>query len=303
MTHPLTTTLTVTITTRKNGNHYADQHDLARHGNRWILKALEDRDDIEEVIVTAQPPADQTTDRAAILTEAADAVAKEREATDVNVAVYPRWDGRQKLALSAAERLLRRLAAEAPTTTKPDTETLAAMFEGFGRLLATSSRDWGQYAPDAWLYAVILGWDCEQTEHDETCTHGAMEEMQQRHGWSDEAVAKARRYRAAVRALTKPADGTRTADLLAGSATEYRVPVPEGGGTDLIVRRQGVAFGAGWSVAVPGWGGGRAWTAEGWQDSISALSVDRLFCWPDAETAVAEARRALAAGARQDGAS
>ena len=65
MTHPLTTTLTITITTRKNGNHYADQHDLARHGNRWILEALEDRDDIEEVIVTAQPPAD----RAAVLTE------------------------------------------------------------------------------------------------------------------------------------------------------------------------------------------------------------------------------------------
>ncbi|MFM9811630.1 hypothetical protein ACKI16_24345 [Streptomyces scabiei] len=100
-------------------------------------------------------------------------------------------------------------AAEAPTTTKPETEALAAMFEGLGLLLATSSRDWGLYAPDAWLYAVVLGWDCEQAEHDETCTHGAMEEMQQRHGWSDEAVAKARRYRAAVRALTEPAAGVR----------------------------------------------------------------------------------------------
>ncbi|MCM1974609.1 hypothetical protein [Streptomyces sp. G1] len=86
-----------------------------------------------------------------------------------------------------------------------DAQTLADLFEGFGRLLATSSRDWGQYRVDAWLYAVILGWDCEETVHDETCTHGAMEEMQRQHGWSDEAVAKARRYRAAVRALTQPA--------------------------------------------------------------------------------------------------
>ncbi|GAQ64090.1 hypothetical protein [Streptomyces scabiei] len=101
---------------------------------------------------------------------------------------------------------------------------------------------------------------------------------------------------------TKPKDGARTADLLAESATEYRVPVPEGGGTDLLVRRQALVHGAGWAVSTSARGGGRAWTAEGWQDSISALSVDRLFCWPDAGTAVTEARRALAAGVRQGGA-
>ncbi|CAL9668250.1 hypothetical protein SUDANB145_07274 (plasmid) [Streptomyces sp. enrichment culture] len=96
-----------------------------------------------------------------------------------------------------------RPAAEAQPAT-PDTEALAALFEGFQRLLATSSRDWGQYRVDAWLYAVICGWDCEQTEHDETCVHGALEEMAALHGWDDAAVAKARRYRAAVRALTEP---------------------------------------------------------------------------------------------------
>lgn len=84
----------------------------------------------------------------------------------------------------------------------PELATLAPMLEGFGRLLATSSRDWGQYAPDAWLYAVICGWDCEETEHDETCVHGAMEEMAELHGWDDATVAKARRYREAVRAIT-----------------------------------------------------------------------------------------------------
>lgn len=92
---------------------------------------------------------------------------------------------------------------------------------------------------------------------------------------------------------------TRVAELeaLAADATEYRVLLPEHGGTELRVSRctTGRAAG-GWAVAVPGYGGGWAWTREGWQDSISALSVDRLFCWPDAVTAIAEARRALAEG-------
>ncbi|MET8681992.1 hypothetical protein ABZW18_31550 [Streptomyces sp. NPDC004647] len=83
------------------------------------------------------------------------------------------------------------------------------------------------------------------------------------------------------------------ARVLIDGATEYHIPVPEGGGTDLIVRRQALINGMGWAVSVPGYGGGRAWTAEGWQEAISALTVDRLFCWPDAATAVAEARRAL----------
>lgn len=75
---------------------------------------------------------------------------------------------------------------------------LAAMFEGLERLLATSSRDWGTYRVDAWLYAVLVGWDCKQAKHDETCTHGAMEEMAELHGWDADTVAKARRYRTAV---------------------------------------------------------------------------------------------------------
>ncbi|PNG19743.1 hypothetical protein [Streptomyces cahuitamycinicus] len=88
-----------------------------------------------------------------------------------------------------------------------------------------------------------------------------------------------------------------TTDLraLAADATEYRVPVPDNGGTTLLVRRQNLAHGTGWAVSIPAYGGGRAWTTEGWQESISALTVDRLFCWPDAPTAITEARRALTA--------
>ncbi|MER7806138.1 hypothetical protein [Streptomyces sp900116325] len=78
--------------------------------------------------------------------------------------------------------------------------TFASIFEGFGRLLATSSRDWQPYRVDAWLWAVVCGWDCEQAEHDDTCIHGAMEETAALHGWDADTVAKARRYRATVRA-------------------------------------------------------------------------------------------------------
>ncbi|MFF2864557.1 hypothetical protein ACFVSX_32335 [Streptomyces rubiginosohelvolus] len=91
-------------------------------------------------------------------------------------------------------------AATAPAQAEETLRTLAQMFEGLQRLIATSSRDWGEYRVDAWLWAVLLGWDCEEDVHGETCVHGTMEEMQQAHGWDDAAVAKARRYRAAVRA-------------------------------------------------------------------------------------------------------
>jgi hypothetical protein len=80
-------------------------------------------------------------------------------------------------------------------------DTLAPMFDALHGLLATSSRDWSEYRVDAWLWAVLCGWDCEQETHDETCVHGSLEEMQRLHGWDDAAVAKARRYRAAVRAV------------------------------------------------------------------------------------------------------
>lgn len=121
--------------------------------------------------------------------------------------------------VNAAADELRRMADEAQqpepgpgragSDEQPETQPLTAlapMFEGLARLIATSSRDWGVYRVDAWLWAVLVGWDCEQAEHDESCTHGAMEEMQQLHGWDDETVAKARRYRAAVRAVVEAAE-------------------------------------------------------------------------------------------------
>lgn len=102
----------------------------------------------------------------------------------------------------------------APTVERPWWETvtelraeleqlraLAPMLDGLHTLIATSSRDWQTYRVDAWIWAVLCGWDCEQAEHDETCTHGALAETAAMHGWDDATVAKARRYRAAVRAV------------------------------------------------------------------------------------------------------
>ncbi|MFD3638255.1 hypothetical protein [Streptomyces griseus] len=109
---------------------------------------------------------------------------------------------------------------------------------------------------------------------------------------------------AAVAELRHLADGAAAGvqpptegDPLADCATEYRVPVPENGGTELRLRKGHAPYASGWSVAVPGYGGGKALTELGWSDSIGALSADRLFCWPDPATAVDAARRALAAPA------
>jgi len=89
----------------------------------------------------------------------------------------------------AGPRELARLRAERAV--------LVDMFAGFERLLVTSARDWGRYRVDAWLYAVLVGWDCD--DPNDPCDSGAMDEIAQAHGWDTAAVAKARRYRDAVR--------------------------------------------------------------------------------------------------------
>lgn len=157
----------------------------------------------------------------AVLPATVDRAAALREVADWFEGNYPttQMDGRQVAILlrdrAEADDALRRVADEtAATETQPavDLPTLAAALDGLHTLIATSSRDWGTYRVDAWIWAVLCGWDCEQTEHDATCTHGALEEMAEQHGWDDATVAKARRYRAAARTLAEthqPAAGAR----------------------------------------------------------------------------------------------
>ncbi|MEU9640908.1 hypothetical protein [Streptomyces sp. NPDC048188] len=135
-------------------------------------------------------------DRAAVLREAADTVGND-DTCDCG--------GCDSCVPNARAAELRRMADEAQPAQAPaiDLPTLAAALDGLHTLIATSSRDWQTYRVDAWIWAVLCGWDCEQTAHDDTCTHGALEETAAMHGWDDATVAKARRYRTAVRTLVE----------------------------------------------------------------------------------------------------
>lgn len=162
-------------------------------------------------VVPAAVPVPPPTDRAAVLREGADALDADMERFFAEWPDEPRnspyANGRKD---AAAE--LRRLADEAAVSgpcvageqqNETPEATLAAALDGLHTLIATSSRDWGQYRVDAWLWAVLCGWDCEEGhEHDELCDDGAaMREMAEQHGWDNDTVAKARRYRSAVRAV------------------------------------------------------------------------------------------------------
>ncbi|CAL9371846.1 hypothetical protein [Streptomyces sp. enrichment culture] len=105
---------------------------------------------------------------------------------------------------------------------------------------------------------------------------------------------QARRYPVARKLLKENEQlRARVAELeaLAGSATEFRVWEP---GYGLCVRRAPGADGSGFAIleARSSDKGRRAWTATGWQYS-AVLAGEELFCWPDAQTAVAEARRIM----------
>lgn len=82
--------------------------------------------------------------------------------------------------------------------------TVAEALDRCGAMVATDSRDWSLGRNDAWLYGLLCGWDCEDDhEHDDVCGgDGAMREVAARHGWSTEDVARLRRYRAAIVALS-----------------------------------------------------------------------------------------------------
>ncbi len=43
--------------------------------------------------------------------------------------------------------------------------TTAQALKAIHRHMATDSRDWGQDRGDAWLYGILVGWDCEEV-HD-----------------------------------------------------------------------------------------------------------------------------------------
>jgi hypothetical protein len=76
---------------------------------------------------------------------------------------------------------------------------LADALEAVQRAIATDSRDWGKGRGDAWLWGVLVGWECdERHEHEDDCG-GALDELAIRHGWTAAHVERIRTLRTAIR--------------------------------------------------------------------------------------------------------
>jgi hypothetical protein len=71
--------------------------------------------------------------------------------------------------------------------------TIAEALQAVHHAIATDSRDWSLARGDAWLYAVLVGWDCEDDPI------GAFEEVATRHAWTAAQRSRIRELRAAVR--------------------------------------------------------------------------------------------------------
>lgn len=116
-------------------------------------------------------------------------------------ALADRWDNALGVDRSYARALRAALTGSAGAL--PVTDDLRKALESLNRTIATSSRDWGGYRPDAWLYAVLVGWGCEDDHtHDDVCNgDNAFHEIAQKHHWSAETISCILRYRTAVHAL------------------------------------------------------------------------------------------------------
>ena len=60
----------------------------------------------------------------------------------------------------------------------PDAGNVPIMLNAFESIecaIAFSVRDWGECRRDAWIYAIVFGWD-----------DGAWEEMAEKHGWDED---------------------------------------------------------------------------------------------------------------------
>jgi hypothetical protein len=66
--------------------------------------------------------------------------------------------------------------------------------------IATHSRDYGNDPTDAWVYGIVCGWDDEPDDDSRV-----MEELAEKHGWTEADVARLRRLRTKYIAATKPA--------------------------------------------------------------------------------------------------
>lgn len=70
--------------------------------------------------------------------------------------------------------------------------------------LTTDSRDWSLGRGDAWIYGILVGWDCEEVhDHEyEFCAGGALGSVAERHGWTAATVSQLKDLRRAIRNAT-----------------------------------------------------------------------------------------------------
>jgi hypothetical protein len=97
------------------------------------------------------------------------------------------------------------LAAVLSTSVSVSPETLGAALRSITSRITTSARDFSTYEPDAWVYGIAVGWDCEEDhDHDDICGGtAAMDEVAARHGWNEAAVTRLRAHRKAYAAATR----------------------------------------------------------------------------------------------------
>lgn len=83
------------------------------------------------------------------------------------------------------------------------TDNLRDALNSVHRVIVHDSRDWGLTHRDAWLYAILIGWTCEEDhQHDDTCMgDDPLIETAVRHRWDATTVTRLRTYRAAIAAL------------------------------------------------------------------------------------------------------
>jgi hypothetical protein len=83
------------------------------------------------------------------------------------------------------------------------TEGVREALNSVFRAIVHDSRDWGLNHRDAWLYAILVGWTCEQDHaHDDDCMgDDPLTETARNHRWNADTVARLREYRAAIAAL------------------------------------------------------------------------------------------------------
>jgi hypothetical protein len=103
------------------------------------------------------------------------------------------------MVLSERRLVTLMLEAAAPILAEAAAGDLVTALRSIASRITTSAMDYSDYEPNAWVYGIAVGWDCEEDhDHDDLCGGtAAMAELTARFGWGDDAVTLLRQYRRA----------------------------------------------------------------------------------------------------------